>query len=187
MHNTRVAEWILGLVTSRDRAASTVGDLTEQAADRGMVWFWSGLLRTVTSLLWRDIADNPARVTVLAFIGLAVYIGIEFLHACLTGIVGFFAIMVSGPHLHTDSIGWNIWFALPIPVSSLLIGRILARWAPGRELAACVVFAIVSSIYNLVPLLGNNGALAALSCILIVAAATAWGRSRRLNSKPGSY
>jgi hypothetical protein len=172
MHNTRVAEWILALVTSRERAASTVGDLTEQAAARGMVWFWSGILRTVTSLLWRDIVENRARVTVLACIGLAVYIGIDLFFASLSGVAFFWAAM---------PIGWKILFAAPIPVSSLLIGRMLARWAPGRKLAACVAYAILSSIYNLVPQLGNNGALSALLCVLIVPAGAAWGRSRRLS------
>src|ERR1035437_4113180 len=35
MHSVHIAEWILALVTTRDRAASTVGDLTEGAATRG--------------------------------------------------------------------------------------------------------------------------------------------------------
>ncbi len=73
MHNINIAEWILALVTTRDRAASTVGDLAEGAATRGAVWFWSGVLRTAASLLWRDIvgterafhrvgADRPGRL-----------------------------------------------------------------------------------------------------------------------------
>jgi hypothetical protein len=57
----------------------------------------------------------------------------------------------SGPPLHLDSIGWKIWFALPMAVSSLWIGRMLARKAPGRELAACLVFAVLVSIYDLTP------------------------------------
>jgi len=128
------------------------------------------------------VAENPARVTGLAFLGLAVYIGIELLDAGLSGVAFFWAAMASGPPLHLDSIGWKIWFAAPIPVSSLLIGRMLARWAPGRELAACVVYAILAAIYNLVPLPGDNGAFSALVCILIVLAEAAWGRSRRLGA-----
>src|ERR1035437_2113127 len=62
MHSVHIAEWILALVTTRDRAASTVGDLTEGAATRGVVWFWCGVLRTAASLLWRDVAEHPARV-----------------------------------------------------------------------------------------------------------------------------
>jgi hypothetical protein len=182
MHNIHIAEWILALVTSRDHAASIAGDLMEEAAARGVAWFWSSVLRTAAALLWRDVAENPARVTGLAFLGLAVYIGIDLLHAGLSGAAFFGVAMASGPPLHLNSIGWKIWFAAPIPVSSLLIGWMLARWAPGRELAACVAFAILVSIYNLVPPLGDNGAFSALLCILIVPAGAAWGRSRRLGA-----
>jgi hypothetical protein len=180
MHSVHIAEWILALVTTRDRAASTVGDLTEGAATRGVVWFWSAVLRTAASLLWLDVAEHPARVTGLAFLGLAVYIGIDLLFAGLSGVAFFRA--ASGHPLHSDSIGWKLWFTAPALVSSLLIGRMLARWAPGRELAACVVYAILASIYNLVPMLGDNGAISAWLCILIVPAGAAWGRSRRLGA-----
>jgi hypothetical protein len=145
MRKIHLAEWILCLVTTRDRAASTVGDLAEAESAHGVAGFWSGVLRTAAALLWRDIAENPARITVLATLGLAVYIGIDMLHAYETGGLFYWAIMANGPQLHLDSIGWKIWFAAPIVVSSLLIGRMLARWAPGRELAACVMYAIVSS------------------------------------------
>jgi hypothetical protein len=180
MHNTNIAEWVLSLVTTRDRAASTIGDLTEAAADRGAFWFWSAVLRTAASLLWRDIAERPARLTGLAFLGLAVYVGIDLLFAGLSGVAFFLTAMASGHAAHFDSIGWKLWFALPILVGSLIVGRILARRAPGRELAACVVYAILVSIYNLVPMLGDNGVLVAMLCILIAPAGAAWGRHRRL-------
>jgi hypothetical protein len=182
MHSTNIAEWILALVTTRDRAASTVGDLTEGAATRGAVWFWSGVLRTSASLLWRDIAEQPARVAVPALVGLAVYIGIEVAFAGLSGFVFFRAAMASGHAPHLDSIGWRLWFLAPVLVSSLLIGRILARRAPGRELAACVAYAILSSTYNLVPMLGDNSVFFALLTILIVPVGAAWGRARRLRA-----
>jgi hypothetical protein len=177
-----IAESILGVVTSRDRAASTVGDLIEGAATRGTVWFWSGVLRTAASLLWRDIVEQSARFTGLALIGLAVYIGIDLIFAGLSGVAFFGTAMASGHPLHLESIGWRLWFTAPVLVSSLFVGRILARWAPGRELAACVVYAILASIYNLLPMMGDNGALAALLCILIVPAGAAWGRYRRLRA-----
>ena len=180
MHSVHIAEWILALVTTRDRAASSVGDLTEGAATRGVVWFWSGVLRTAASLLWLDVAEHPARVTGLAFLGLAIYIGIDLLLAGLSGVAFFWA--ASGHPLHSDSIGWKLWFTTPALVSSLLIGRMLARWAPRRELAACVVYAILASIYNMVPMLGDNGAFSALLCILIVPAGAVWGRYRRLGA-----
>jgi hypothetical protein len=118
----------------------------------------------------------------LALIGLAVYIGIDLIFAGLSGVAFFGTAMASGHPLHLESIGWRLWFTAPVLVSSLFVGRMLARWAPGRELAACVVYAILASIYNLLPMMGDNGALAALLCILIVPAGAAWGRYRRLRA-----
>jgi hypothetical protein len=177
MHSMNIAEWILALVTSDDRAASTAGDLRERAASHGVFWFWSSVLRTAISLLWCDITERPARFTGLAFLGLAVYIGIDLIFAGLSG-VAFFLVAP----LRVGSIGGRLWFTAPVVVSSLIIGRMLAQWAPRRELTACVVFAIVASIYNLVPMLGDNGAFRALLCILMVPVGAAWGHERRVRA-----
>jgi len=182
MHSAHIAERILALVTTRDRAASTAGDLTERAAARDAVWLWSIVLRTAASFLWRDVAEHAARLTGLALLGIAFYIAIDFLFAGLDGVAFFTVAYTSGKHLQLDSIGWRIWFAAPVLVSAPLIGRMLARWAPGRELAACVVYAVLVSTYNLVPMLGDNGGFTALLCILSVPAAAAWGRYRRLEA-----
>ena len=82
----------------------------------------------------------------------------------------FIAVYTSGNHFQSQSIGWEIWFAAPVLVASLAVGRMLARWAPGRELAVCVVYAVLVLIYDLVPALGDNGASTALLSILLVAA-----------------
>jgi hypothetical protein len=81
MHGNDIAEWILALVTSRDRAASPVGDLTEEAATRGVIWFWSGVLRTAASLLWRDVAEQPVRTIGLACFGITIYMGMDLVFA----------------------------------------------------------------------------------------------------------
>jgi hypothetical protein len=175
MRNSHIAEWILTLVTSRERAASTVGDLTEQASARGSVWFWSGVLRTAASLLWRGVVENNAPVARLALLGLAIYIGIDMIYAFFSGFVFFLA---------ANSLEWKVWFATRLLVSSVLIGRLLARWAPGRKLAACVAFAVIISIYDMTPMLGNNGGVSALLSILIVSAAAAWGRHNSLARRP---
>lgn len=177
MHSAPIAERILGLVTSRDHAEAIVGDLTEAAG--GAMRFWSKVLRTAASLLLHQLTDHPARLIALSLLGIAVYVAIDLLFAGLSGLAFFIAAFASGNHVHVDSIGWKIWFALPVLVSSLLIGRILARWAPGRELAACIVYAALVSIYNLVPALGDNGVLHAVFCILLVAAGATWGRHLR--------
>jgi hypothetical protein len=183
-HKTRIAERILGLVTTRDRAACIAGDLTEVAAARSDIMFWASVFGTATSLLWREIAEHPAHLTGLALAGLAVYIVIDGLFAGLDGVAFFIAALSGGNHIQPDSIGWKIWFVVPVLVSSLLIGRMLARWARGLEMAACAVYAVFVSIYNLVPALGNNGTLTAVFCVLVVPAGAAWGCYRSLVARP---
>lgn len=53
MANHRAAEFVLRRVTSRERAAEVVGDLTEQQASPAMVW--RTVLRLVFSSTWRWI------------------------------------------------------------------------------------------------------------------------------------
>jgi hypothetical protein len=189
MHSIHIAEYILGLVTSRDRAASTVGDLVEGAATRGAAWFWSGILRTAASLLWRGVAENPVRVTGVAFTGLAVDVATSLLLAGLSG-VAFFVAARSGHPAQLSSIWWIIGLDAPALLMLLLIGRMLARWAPGRELSACLAYAILGSIFSLIADLIHPGGLG-FSALLwvflgdaaqrtLVLAGAVWGRHRRL-------
>jgi hypothetical protein len=195
MRKVQIAEWILGLVTSRDRAASTVGDLIEQAAARGVLWFWSGALRTAASLLWRGVAENPVRVTAVGLIGLGVDIVASLLLAGLTGVL-FFVIATgavfgtvgawSGHQLHP---GFAWWTVLQL-VISVWIGRMLARWAPGRELGACVAYGILGSIFSLCAYVIFPGGLGFSTLFWVflgdvaqrtpVLAGAVWGRHRRL-------
>jgi hypothetical protein len=65
MPDVSFAERILTLVTTGDRAASIVGDLTELTAARGVFRFWWAVLRAAASLLWRNVASEPGRLTKL--------------------------------------------------------------------------------------------------------------------------
>jgi len=184
MRSIHVAEWILALVTSRDCAASIAGDLAEDlaegAAARGTISFWFSVLRTAGSLLWRDVAERPARAAGLAFAGLAVLIAVDYLFAALNGLAFFIVAHQTGRPFKLDSIGWIIWLNAPLLSTSLGIGRMLARWAPGRELAACLMYAILLSIYNLVPIPMFDGGIevSASLCMLMVLAGAVWGRRR---------
>ena len=50
MNTASIAEWVLSRFTTPGRAASIVGDLTENADSRGGVWFWFSVIRTALSL-----------------------------------------------------------------------------------------------------------------------------------------
>jgi len=53
MHKTPPTEWLLARLASRDRAAAILGDLTEMAATRSRLWFWTAYARTLITLGWR--------------------------------------------------------------------------------------------------------------------------------------
>jgi hypothetical protein len=188
MRKIHIAEWILGLVTSRDRAATMVGDLVEEGA-RGVAWFWSRILRIAVSFLWRGVTESPVRITGLAFIGLAVDVVASIFLAGASGVLFFFAAR-NGHQLQLNAVWWTILLDAPTLVMSALIGRMLARWAPGRELAACLAYGILGSLLSFVMMLVSPGGLGISALLWVflsdvaqrtpVLAGALWGRHRRL-------
>jgi hypothetical protein len=72
MRDARIAEWILSLVTTPDRAASAVGDLMEDVVARRALRFWGSVSYLTISLLVRDLASNPVRMVGLGALGLLI-------------------------------------------------------------------------------------------------------------------
>jgi hypothetical protein len=157
MLSARVAEWILSQVLPPDRAGCTVGDWLEDATDRGRLWFWSCVFRTVVWRIWIDIAESPFFLVTLALRGwlysfwlmVGTYFGL-FVGVCiLTPIVllaGYLARQLhwqpswppASSALITQAwIGW-CWFQT---------GRWIARRAPGRELAAGIIACLAPTIF----------------------------------------
>jgi len=192
MRSIHIAEWILRLVTSRDRAAPTVGDLVEGAATRGAVWFWSAIFRTAGSLLWRSLAEKPMPMAKVACGGLAIDVAASALIAGLTGVIGAFIFQFSSGHrVDTNSLWWPIGIHGSTLIASWIVGRALARWAHDRELAACLAYAIAGAIFSVVidmiPPATGLGFFASVGVFLVdaaqrtpVLAGALWGRRRRV-------
>lgn len=53
MRSASFAEWILARFTTRERAASMIGDLLEAVPQKGKLWFWLSVARVLISLTWR--------------------------------------------------------------------------------------------------------------------------------------
>jgi hypothetical protein len=147
MRQADVAEWLLSMTTTPERAASTAGDLVEEAATRGSLWFWSSLIRTSASLMWRMWADNPRRMAWLVARAmlinalLSLSIGL-ILTAFAFGIViqlrvHGFSQFDSEPYMKALSqvIGLGCGF---------FVGKWLAWRAPGRELPACAGYFLLT-------------------------------------------
>lgn len=146
MSNIRFAEWILSLVSAPDRAVSTAGDLAEGMATYGAVWFWSAVARTAASHVWRGVAEMSGRVARAAFVGGFLAVAAGFLWAYLSGSVFWY---MAGAHIH-HSVLWAIVLNMPSLITALVIGRIMARWAVDREVAACLVYIILMPALDLI-------------------------------------
>ncbi len=136
MRNAAAAEWILSLVS--DNSASTVGDLVEEASSRGALWFWSSVLRTACSHLWRDLSASPLRMVGLAFWGV---LATWFFSA-------LFAMAIIVVRMSIASWEKPLLLVLACTAAPLLAGWKVARRSGGRDLsAAFAVVALHSAFY----------------------------------------
>jgi hypothetical protein len=157
MRSALAADWILSLVAAQDRAASTVGDLVEEASSRGVLWFWSSVLRTAGSHLWHDLSVSPLRTVRLAFWGLLANWWLGFLLASFATTVW---ISVSdhlglGVHFQGGSVisvppwGYSILTIAICTAVPFLVGWKVARRSDGRELAAAFALVALFAVFQL--------------------------------------
>ena len=138
MHKDRIAEWILRLVTTPERAATTVGDLMESAGQHGGFWFWSNLVQTALAMLWNSFAAEPGRFLKLGIRGsLRAYLFANL--AQLGAVAGFMLVggvfhMLFGPpgpfRLADGIRGWVLWvYYLAIFGAPVLVQFRAGIWA----------------------------------------------------------
>ncbi len=149
---SNIAQLILSLATTPDRAASTVGDLLEEADTRGSLWFWPSVLWTACSLCWRDFRSAPLR---MLWLGLWGFLAAFFYGAApmaALGLVVFLAVRI-GPNPNPPQ---NPLLLAPLVFASDIFGAVWAGWevaktSKGRELAAAFsVTATIAAFYALV-------------------------------------
>jgi hypothetical protein len=151
MPEPRLAERMLSLVVTPDRAASIVGDLVEASPGGRMprISLWISVARIGLSLLWKDVSASPGRTLYLATAG--AFMNVSFLApfgAAFFSLAIVLAFLVS-TLLHRDvTIAVNdllacvmISAAVPAPY---MTGRWIARRSQGRELAPCLVLTILA-------------------------------------------
>lgn len=153
MRSTRVAEWVLAQVTSRERAAAVIGDLLEKVPARGQLWFWWSVMTTAVALVWRDVAANPMRMLGLGFAGFLLQFALLFLMA----VFAFITFLVIGELTHQVPI--RLWANYPTVAGVIAwgvmapiqfsVGRWLARRSPDHELAPCVAYSLIGLTFSL--------------------------------------
>jgi hypothetical protein len=136
MRKARIAEWILELVLRRERAASTVGDLIEEAGARGASWFWVNIAGTFVSAVWGQFRAEPWRGAALGLLGYAFGFAISLL-----------IIFVESQIIPLPSWQWQAAQHANSVSVSLLIGFWIAHLAKGREFSASLAVLGVALIF----------------------------------------
>jgi hypothetical protein len=154
MRSTRVAEWVLAQVTSRERAAAVIGDLLEKVPARGQLWFWWSVVTTAVALVWRDVAASPMRMLRLGF---AAFL-LQFVLVLPLSVVAFitFAVIAAVNHRPPTVPFAPDWPAVVyvvvwcvVALIQFAVGRWLARRSPDHELAPCVAYSILGLTFSL--------------------------------------
>jgi hypothetical protein len=159
-----LAESLLAVLTSRDRAAAIYGDLTELAATRGRLWFWTAYSRTILSIGWRTA---PAAF-LLGFAGMAlIFDPVIRWWVYRTGLTGMDQGFFGSNHLRL--ISWNfarlmaqfLTFALPF---------VLVRFGLRNRLTqlTCALFLFALPVYSF-----RAWAMDLSSLLIVVASAAA--------------
>lgn len=201
MRRDSLAQLILSLATTPDRAASTIGDLVEESSTRGSLWFWSNVLSTACSLCWRDFCSAPLRMLGLGLWG---YFAALFWGIAPLAPIGLLVLVVRpNPNPPTNPL-----LVVPLLVASEIFGALMAgcevaKSSRGRELAAAfsVTFMFAAN-YALAeclsamqprrvgkPLLGHEHALAqdCLEVFFVLLGAVLFRLSKRTESIGGAH
>jgi len=132
MPKEELAERMLEMVTTSQRAASIVGDLLEEASSRSALWFWLSLLRIFISHLLHDLRIHWIRMIWLSFSGF-----LEFLILMI-----MLEILGSEKGIIPENVLRPITYAI-LP----LIGLHIAKRSHGSELASGVAFICMAWIF----------------------------------------
>jgi len=165
MRSAQIAEWILALFLEPDRAAAYTGDLMEEAADHGSIWFWSSVARLAIMRFWYDISESPLHLVSTLMRACILNIALPF--AIIAGgiillivpAILFAGLLTAGFGLHlsgaTEPVRWidSIGGIALIVVAAFYTGRWIARRMPGREIAACFAMFVAQPLFwNLIGL-----------------------------------
>jgi len=155
MRKAQIAEWILSLVTTSERAEATVGDLIEATPGRRARSFWASVASTVLSFLWHDLAADPWRLTALALRALLVAgVFLAMSSVVLFGALFGVMLVIGTSHVPPSVPILPVWVGSVAgigltTVAQFMVGRWIARRAPAQELVACTALILLEASIGL--------------------------------------
>jgi hypothetical protein len=136
MRSIRIAEWILELSMTHERAEAVVGDLRE--AGRGTLWFWRSVLATMIASVWSDFLSAPWRLIAVA-LGVIAVIG--------AAQMAVFRFVLQG-RATFEVVQWVTW---PMNLlAQLACGRWTAQGSGRREIASWLTSTALLGLIDLV-------------------------------------
>jgi hypothetical protein len=115
-------ENLLALFTSRERAATIVGDLVEQSLAHGRGWFTRQVVRVALALWLRSVISAPGRALALAVLGIGVYGGVYAVLFVASGLPWH-------PWQRVHEASFMVPLCLVVVAANFVTGVILARWS----------------------------------------------------------
>ncbi|MBI5083989.1 MAG: hypothetical protein HZB13_05255 [Acidobacteria bacterium] len=158
MHSANAAEWVLRLVTSPERAASTVGDLLEESTGRNILWFWTSTLRTAACHVLKDLWVFRGRMAWLAFSGLVefVLLGMALGMVVIRLWTDYFPYQYGPNSTYIPPWGFYCIIAAMVTAVPLMVGWEIASRSRGRELAAALALALALAVPNALRAIGSG-------------------------------
>ncbi|HEY4088272.1 MAG TPA: hypothetical protein VGM43_20205 [Bryobacteraceae bacterium] len=139
MRSGRIAEFLLSCALPPDRAAAVTGDFLEEAAERGYIWFWSSVFRTVVTRIIADFAEHTRAV---ARVGLIGSLRINLVDMAVSAGVALFAALLRLGNIHPAGVFegllglWMAWWYVRC-------GFWIAERAPDAAIASCISTALI--------------------------------------------
>jgi hypothetical protein len=127
-------ERLFSLFASSDRAEALAGDLAEERAQRGWMWYWLHVVRITFTLCRYGAAEAPLRVLALILAA-----GALFIAPAIAGVAGVYLVPISTM--------WVSWIALSFFWwgGALWTGAALVTIAPHRGMPACTIVAFIAA------------------------------------------
>jgi hypothetical protein len=141
MRKASMAERVLSLATTPERAAVIVGDLVELGAP-----VWLNVIRTTVSLMLRDARSSPGTVL---WTGSMIFLR-QFIAAFLVTVSNIFAFKMLGLRAMPGILIYVAICKLLFATSQFLLGRELRRNARQHALAACLVVVVLNVVVTVV-------------------------------------
>jgi hypothetical protein len=150
MRKAALAEAILSVAATPERAGDMTGDFLEE--DRGAFRFWLMVGRTVIAQARRQMAATPKAIASLAIRSMAAELGFLLAACVLYALLLCIAISIARVSFHADIPGWfdaSVGWMLLNLVVPLWVGGWMSRRYAGYEAAGTVALAGLHITINL--------------------------------------